>query len=178
MASTATDTPAASEKSGALDFVPGEKPGAVGQPVEQGSVAWSVLKQIEYYFSDNNFSKDKFLQAEAAKSPEGWVDISVIATFKRIKQLVPSGEAETIAEALQGSSFLDLSEDRTKVRRPGGGAQRGPRRSGSLCDLPARKPRARGVPTRTSISDACSAYRPPWRTGDVPHQRRMVRRAR
>jgi hypothetical protein len=30
-----------------------------------------IKKQIEYYFSDSNYRRDKWLQEEAAKNPEG-----------------------------------------------------------------------------------------------------------
>ena len=57
-----------------VTFVPGEKSGASGSasvktPVD---VEAALLRQIEYYFSDSNFPRDKFLQAETAKSPEQW----------------------------------------------------------------------------------------------------------
>ena len=78
-----------------------------------------VLRQIEYYFSDANYPKDKFLQAEVAKSEDGWVDISVLAGFNRIKTLVPSQEVSAVADILKLSNHLELSEDGARVRRPG-----------------------------------------------------------
>ena len=78
-----------------------------------------LLRQIEYYFSDANFPKDKFLQAEVAKSEEGWVGLSVIAGFNKVKSLVPDGSIETIASALRYSNFLAVSDDGASVRRPG-----------------------------------------------------------
>ena len=56
----------------------------------------SVLRQIEYYFSDSNFPKDKFLMAEVAKSEEGWVDLTTIANFNKVKQMVPSQDLSLI----------------------------------------------------------------------------------
>lgn len=38
-----------------------------------------ALLQVEYYFSEANFAKDKFLQAETAKNKEQWVRISCYA---------------------------------------------------------------------------------------------------
>ena len=55
-----------------------------------------IQKQIEYYFSDANFPKDKFLMAECAKTEEGWVDLATIGGFNRMTQLLPS-EADRIA---------------------------------------------------------------------------------
>ena len=72
-----------------------------------------------YYFSDSNYPKDKFLMAEVAKSEEGWVGLSVIANFNKVKGLVPDGSVTTIAEALSFSNFLEVSADGASVRRPG-----------------------------------------------------------
>jgi len=46
--------------------------------------------QVEYYFSEANLGKDKFLRAEMAKSaPDRWVEISVLGTFNRMKVRPP-----------------------------------------------------------------------------------------
>lgn len=74
-----------------------------------------VLKQIEFYFSDSNFPRDKFLRAEASKDPQGFVDISILASFNRIKQITT--DANLILEALRTSSQLEVSADGKKVRR-------------------------------------------------------------
>jgi hypothetical protein len=87
-------------------------------PVPEG-VPKSVLRQVEYYFSDSNFPKDKFLMAEVAKSEEGWVGIATIAKFNKVKSLVPTEDVATVADALRYSNFLEVSEDGTLVRRPG-----------------------------------------------------------
>ena len=105
-----------------LDFVPGEKPGTSSSaPATDAATAHSVLKQVEYYFSDANLPKDKFLTAECAKSTEGWVDLAVIMSFNRIKQLLPSGSADELADALRASKILIVAEDGKAVRRPDGG---------------------------------------------------------
>ncbi|KOO34185.1 RNA helicase [Chrysochromulina tobinii] len=71
---------------------------------------------IEYYFSDN-LPNDEFMQVEISKDDDGWVDLTVIAGFNRIKQLLPSGSVVALAEALKASKQLAVSEDSTKVRR-------------------------------------------------------------
>jgi hypothetical protein len=73
--------------------------------------------QVEYYFSEGNFAKDKFMQAETAKTKEQWVNISVMATFNRMKALVPSLELAIITAALRDSKVLEVSEDGASVRR-------------------------------------------------------------
>jgi len=113
-----------SETTAPLPFVPGEKPGSTSAaPTSDAATALSVQRQIEYYFSEANLPKDKFLQAECAKTEEGWVDVSVIASFNRIKQLLPdeAGRNGAIADALRESKSLIVSDDGSKVRRPDGG---------------------------------------------------------
>jgi len=74
-----------------------------------------ILKQVEFYFSDHNLPKDKFLNAELKKN-DGWVLIATIATFKRMRQLTE--DMDTIVAALRKSpELLEVSEDGTKVRR-------------------------------------------------------------
>lgn len=34
-------------------------------------LAQKIRKQVEFYFNDSNFPKDKFLRGEAEKNPEG-----------------------------------------------------------------------------------------------------------
>ena len=111
-----TETPAESPAS----FTPGEAPskGSEGKmPETPEEVAAAVLKQVEFYFSDKNFAKDKFLKEETAKSPDQWVNISVLATFNRMKVLVPSLDLKVIADALRSSTEVEVSEDGAKVRR-------------------------------------------------------------
>lgn len=74
-----------------------------------------IVKQVEFYFSDSNFPKDKFLRTEAAKDPNGYVLISVIASFKRMKEL--STDVNAITDALKTSGKLEVSEDGLKIRR-------------------------------------------------------------
>lgn len=75
-----------------------------------------IIKQIEYYFSDANLARDKFLKEETQKD-DGWVPISVLLTFKRLLAL--SDDAGKIVDALIKSKddLLQISKDRLKIRR-------------------------------------------------------------
>ncbi|CAA6667759.1 unnamed protein product [Spirodela intermedia] len=75
-----------------------------------GSRRW-----VEYYFSDINLATTEHLMRFINKDPEGFVPISVIAGFKKIKALV-SNNAQ-LAGALRTSSKLVVSDDGKKVRR-------------------------------------------------------------
>lgn len=76
-----------------------------------------IIRQIEYYFSENNLRRDKFLIQKVADNPEGWVDISVLLTFNRLKKITE--DAAAIADAMDKSNkgYVQLSEDRSKLRR-------------------------------------------------------------
>lgn len=83
--------------------------------------------QIEFYFSDSNLPRDKFLQEKVAADGEGYVDIALLSIFQRVRGLLKSTivdpakvSEETVADvadALEGSSSLALSDDRKRVRR-------------------------------------------------------------
>lgn len=74
-----------------------------------------ILRQLEYYFSDSNLPSDKFLQAKMKENEEGYVDISVLLTFNRLKNLGATTEA--IVASLKTSSLLATDEAGTRLRR-------------------------------------------------------------
>ena len=37
-----------------------------------------VIRQLEYYFGDSNLQRDKFLQDEIKKDPEGWISLETM----------------------------------------------------------------------------------------------------
>ncbi|EKX49627.1 hypothetical protein GUITHDRAFT_67601, partial [Guillardia theta CCMP2712] len=71
--------------------------------------ASQIKKQVEYYFSPRNISRDIFLQNKAAEHPQGWVPLDVIMTFNRMK-LLGANPQETI-EALKDSEVEIMEED-------------------------------------------------------------------
>lgn len=75
-----------------------------------------IVRQIEYYFSDVNMIRDKFLQNEIIKD-EGWISLSILTTFKRLQSLTT--DFKTIINALKKSSsgLLELNEMDNKIRR-------------------------------------------------------------
>ncbi|GJZ76688.1 la-related protein 6B [Tanacetum coccineum] len=70
---------------------------------------------VEYYFSDINLATTDHLMRFISKDPEGYVPISVVVSFKKIKALV-SGHAQ-LATILRNSGKLVVSEDGKKVKR-------------------------------------------------------------
>lgn len=74
-----------------------------------------IVKQVEYYFSDENLPTDKFLLKYVTRDKEGFVPVKVIASFRKVKKLIK--ETSIIAAALRESSLLVVSPDGRKVKR-------------------------------------------------------------
>lgn len=52
--------------------------GAEVTSAESVEVDPKLKKQLEFYFSDSNLPKDKFLLMQTKKTPEGWVSLKVL----------------------------------------------------------------------------------------------------
>ncbi|KAK4419682.1 La-related protein 1A [Sesamum alatum] len=71
----------------------------------------NIVKQIEYYFSDENLQNDPYLISLMDK--QGWVPISFIADFKRVKRM--NADIPFILDAMQASETIEVQGE--KVRR-------------------------------------------------------------
>lgn len=100
-----------------------EKPKSDPKPVDNNAadspasaLELKIIQQIEYYFSDANLARDKFLTEEIQKD-NGWVPFTVLLTFKRLLQL--SSDATVIVNAMYKSQegLIEISDDRLKIRR-------------------------------------------------------------
>nr|GMC97451.1 la-related protein 6B-like [Ipomoea batatas] len=94
------------------------------QPLSDSDQGWKklsdeacnkIVNQVEYYFSDLNVATTDHLIRVMSKDPEGYVPMSVVASFKKIKALV-SSHAQ-LAKILRSSTKLVVSEDGKKVKR-------------------------------------------------------------
>lgn len=74
-----------------------------------------IVKQVEYYFSDENLPTDEFLLKYVKKNKKGFVPIETIASFRRMKKLVQ--DLSVIEAALRTSPKLVVSSDGKRVRR-------------------------------------------------------------
>jgi hypothetical protein len=85
----------------------------------EGAAKQKLCKQLEFYFSDSNFRRDKFMQEEAGKQTEGFIGIEVLLTFNRLKALLEGQDDPTavIASALSESETVVVSEDAKSLRR-------------------------------------------------------------
>ncbi|WOL07741.1 la-related protein 6C [Canna indica] len=78
-------------------------------------VMQKIVKQVEYQFSDTNLVANDFLMKIMNKDPEGYVPMSVVASWKKIKSLGASNY--TLIKALRTSNKLVLSDDGKKIKR-------------------------------------------------------------
>ena len=72
----------------------------------------AILAQVEYYLSRENLSKDHWLVSHM--DSQGFVPLTVVAEFHRIKALDAS--VEDITTAIKSSEKVSLSEDAARVR--------------------------------------------------------------
>ncbi|XP_051120482.1 la-related protein 1A-like [Andrographis paniculata] len=86
-------------------------PGFPMPPSPNAALRANVLKQIEYYFSDENLQNDYYLIS--LMDDQGWVPISTIAEFKRVKRM--NVEVSFILDTLQSSNSVEVKGE--KVRR-------------------------------------------------------------
>ncbi|KAF9794147.1 hypothetical protein SFRURICE_009524 [Spodoptera frugiperda] len=73
----------------------------------------NILKQMEFYFSDANLTKDRFLGDLVKNDP--YVPLELFLKFNKVRSLTQ--DVNDIAKAMKNSTLLELSEDRLKVKR-------------------------------------------------------------
>ena len=70
--------------------------------------------QVEYYFSEANLSGDQFMRDKIAADGGGFVKLSLINSFNRMRRMQLS--VEQLAAVLATSSRLEIDPSRTRVR--------------------------------------------------------------
>ncbi|KAG4960247.1 hypothetical protein JHK82_036932 [Glycine max] len=83
--------------------------------VSYAACGWRIEFDAEYYFSDENLPTDKYLLGFVKRNKEGFVPVSVIASFRKIKKL--TRDHAFIVAALKESSLLVVSGDGRRVKR-------------------------------------------------------------
>jgi len=74
-----------------------------------------IKKQIEFYFGDSNFPKDKFLRAQAAQNEEGYVSIATLITFSKLKAL--NVDIAKAIESVKDSESVVVNPEGTMIKR-------------------------------------------------------------
>ncbi|KAF7815523.1 la-related protein 1A [Senna tora] len=87
-------------------------PGHQSMPPETVALRASIVKQIDYYFSDENLQNDHYLIS--LMGDQGWVPISSVADFKRVKKM--STDIPFILDALQSSNTVEVQGDKIRKR--------------------------------------------------------------
>ncbi|CAA0812442.1 La-related protein 1B [Striga hermonthica] len=82
-------------------------------PANENTLTNMIVKQIDYYFSDDNLAKDNYLRSKM--DDQGWVPITLIASFHRVEQLTKN--VKVILDALKHSTVVELQGE--KIRRHG-----------------------------------------------------------
>lgn len=78
-------------------------------------LAEKIVSQVEFYLGDDNLAKDAFLLKHVRRNKEGYVNLKLITSFKKVKTLTK--DYRVVAEALEKSSELSMNSEKTKVRR-------------------------------------------------------------
>ncbi|XP_068662143.1 la-related protein 1A-like [Aristolochia californica] len=76
------------------------------------SMKAKIAKQIEYYFSDENLGRDRYLLS--LLDEQGWVSITKIADFNRVKSMTT--DIPLILEALRNSHTVEVQDDKIRKR--------------------------------------------------------------
>ncbi|XP_072261825.1 la-related protein 7 isoform X2 [Pyxicephalus adspersus] len=74
-----------------------------------------IAKQVDFWFGDVNLHKDRFLREQIEKTRDGFIDISLLASFNKMKKLTT--DAKLISRAVKNSSVVELNLENTKIRR-------------------------------------------------------------
>ncbi|KAK6917195.1 RNA recognition motif domain [Dillenia turbinata] len=73
-----------------------------------------IVKQVEYYFSEENVLAKNFYKKYVKRNKEGFVPIEAIASFRKMKKL--TRDIPFITNALRKSSLLALNSEGTMVK--------------------------------------------------------------
>jgi len=106
-----------------------------------------ITQQVEFYFSDANITKDKFLLKHVKRNKEGFVSLKLISSFKRVKHLTK--DWRQVAFAIKKcSKLLEVNDLETKVRRLAELPpydETTPSRTVVILNLPMERPTIEGV---------------------------------
>lgn len=75
------------------------------------------FSSVEFYLGDSNLPYDKFMWALHTKTPDNWIPIAVLISFKRMEPYKHYG-VPWVAEVLRGSEeLLEVDEQGKNVKR-------------------------------------------------------------
>jgi la-related protein 6 len=101
-----------------------------------------IQAQVEFYMSDENLTKDAFLLKHVRRHKEGFVNLKLITSFKKVKNITK--DYRVVAESLKDSELLVMNAEATKIRRkkplPPELGERNPGRTVVVTKLPLQDP--------------------------------------
>ncbi|KAJ4964135.1 hypothetical protein NE237_024074 [Protea cynaroides] len=95
-----------------VPFIAHAPPPAIYFPAPDPQLRDMLVKQIEYYFSSENLCKDIFLRQNMDE--QGWVPVSLIASFNRVKLL--TNNISFILDAVRSSTVVEIQGDKIRKR--------------------------------------------------------------
>ena len=101
-----------------------------------------IQTQVEFYMSDENLTKDAFLLKHVRRHKEGFVNLKLITSFKKVKNITK--DYRVVAESVKDSELLVMNPEGTKIRRkkplPPELGERNPGRTVVATKLPLEEP--------------------------------------
>ena len=101
-----------------------------------------IRTQVEFYMSNENLTKDAFLLKHVRRHKEGFVNLKLITSFKKVKNITK--DYRVVGESLKDSELLVMNTEGTKIRRkkplPRELGERNPGRTVVVTKLPLEEP--------------------------------------
>jgi len=70
---------------------------------------------VDFYFGDENFAKDRFLRTKSRESEDGWIALTLILSFKRVRKY--TDDLGTLLAGVRKSTVVMLNEEESCVKR-------------------------------------------------------------
>lgn len=80
-------------------------------------MAAELKKQVEYYLSDANLTRDKFFNDKIREAADGYIEIQNILNCNKVKTMKPAVSEADIVAAVATSSEVEVDESGKKIRR-------------------------------------------------------------
>lgn len=104
-----------------------------------------IKRQVEFYFSNANLSRDKFLRDKIFNNNNYYVPVDMIMNFKKIQNLTT--DKDEFLKICKESEFVELNEDETMIRKSGPFKRKTIQES-SICQIYLEN-----IPTETTVEE-------------------------
>ncbi|KAL9671459.1 hypothetical protein QQ045_009027 [Rhodiola kirilowii] len=98
------------------------RPHPLHAPLGPPFIVADLMKQIDYYFSEDSLAKDVYLRGHM--DDQGWVSVTIIATFRKVKEITAKqflddhgiAVPQFILNVMQNSHFVEVQGDKLRKR--------------------------------------------------------------